>query len=439
MKQGMRNMQGMPDDNQVGGQSQGERAYAKRELGCPWAGAFQNAGDRVLLQKIEAWPIFPKIVGWAVDREREELEAARAGDAIAVTHKSMPSQAELFEQACHALNWNSTETHFFVYYDPHLNAFTTGSKEPVVMATSALVDELSPEELLFVLGHELGHYLCGHCRCQTLARYAMGATAFAAEASLGIAGLGIISRPLLLGWSRQAEFSADRAGLLACQNFEAASAVYMKLAGAPKDMNRADTPSDILRSLSSVYVQKRRNAGVLLRLKEEIHRSFTATHPRVIERFMDLDEWHEMGMYALLKEATLAERTDIANAVRDDPLWGECLLAVTSSLASYFSQGGLPEQEARLLLLKAILLGQSLQGTELGHALQIKLSVEEIDGENLSYAASVLLMSTGATMCKRIVLDIHYPRSRDSAPKGVRDRLTRERCQKIEALLYSVQ
>ena len=37
----------------------------------------------------------------------------------------------------------------------------------------------------------------------------------------------------LLNWQRKAEFTADRAGLLACQNVEAATTLMMKLAGAP--------------------------------------------------------------------------------------------------------------------------------------------------------------------------------------------------------------
>ena len=52
--------------------------------------------------------------------------------------------------------------------------------------------------------------------------------------TLGLGGLfstGI--QVALLNWQRKAEFTADRAGLLACQNVEAATTVMMKLAGAP--------------------------------------------------------------------------------------------------------------------------------------------------------------------------------------------------------------
>ncbi|MCM1988557.1 hypothetical protein [Oceanirhabdus seepicola] len=40
-------------------------------------------------------------------------------------------------------------------------------------------------------------------------------------------------RVAILHWSRMAEFTADRAGLLACQNIDAPVTTTMKIAGLP--------------------------------------------------------------------------------------------------------------------------------------------------------------------------------------------------------------
>ena len=56
----------------------------------------------------------------------------------------------------------------FVSQTPFLNAQAIGVDKPFIVLNSALVESLNEEELLAVIGHELGHCLSGHVLYKTL-------------------------------------------------------------------------------------------------------------------------------------------------------------------------------------------------------------------------------------------------------------------------------
>ena len=94
-----------------------------------------------------------------------------------------------------------------------VNAYASGMKKHTVTLLSPLVSMLKEEELLAVIGHEMGHIKCGHMANKTLVSYLAG---FGAE---GIGAYIPVLGPLamqglmvpLAHWSRMAEISCDRA------------------------------------------------------------------------------------------------------------------------------------------------------------------------------------------------------------------------------------
>ena len=82
-----------------------------------------------------------------------------------------------------------------------------------VVLSSAIIEKLRPQEVRFVIGHEVGHYLCEHWR------YPKGGD----DDSLG-------DRLAVLSLSRSAEISADRIGMLACGSLEDACGAMIKTA-----------------------------------------------------------------------------------------------------------------------------------------------------------------------------------------------------------------
>lgn len=112
----------------------------------------------------------------------------------------------------------------YITEDPSYNAYTAGFlRYGFVVVHSALVRDFEPDELLFVIGHELGHMKRYHTTWLTLMHPAQGAGAKFIFAPL--------MRVIFNVWSVKSEYTADQAGLIACRNPRAAIMTIMKLAG----------------------------------------------------------------------------------------------------------------------------------------------------------------------------------------------------------------
>lgn len=116
------------------------------------------------------------------------------------------------------------------------NMMTFGSDDDAfIVVGSALVSCFQKSDLMFLFAREIGHILAGHALWKTVIQILVGEqNAGASMMRHGVAGMldpsklieGAIELPLL-GWARQAEITADRAGLLASAGLEQARRVLM--------------------------------------------------------------------------------------------------------------------------------------------------------------------------------------------------------------------
>lgn len=99
-----------------------------------------------------------------------------------------------------------------------INAFVVPPERGVLLMgiTSTALEQLDSEELRFVLGHEIGHAIFDHFR--------LSPDAFVEDDELAPVH---IAR--LCAWMRYAELTADRVGLLSCDDFDAAVRAFFKL------------------------------------------------------------------------------------------------------------------------------------------------------------------------------------------------------------------
>jgi Zn-dependent protease with chaperone function len=113
----------------------------------------------------------------------------------------------------------------FVVNSPVFNAGTLGTNDDsFIMVHSALVDQYTDEELLTVIGHECGHIHNSHVAYLTALHYLTY-----------MAGMFVpwILQPALVAlrtWSRRAEITCDRAGMLVAGDQQAAERAITKLA-----------------------------------------------------------------------------------------------------------------------------------------------------------------------------------------------------------------
>ena len=156
-------------------------------------------------------------------RRRETLRASLLGTAVSVDPKVVPHLAAAFNALVDRIpQLDAIEC--YVYNEPKINAFVSQShSRTLVGLSSGAVNSLTDVELIFVIGHELGHALFEHTGLDVNGLTTHG-------------GLQPKVCMRLRAWQRAAEISADRAGLICCDSLEAAaSALFKTVSGLAVD------------------------------------------------------------------------------------------------------------------------------------------------------------------------------------------------------------
>jgi Zn-dependent protease with chaperone function len=151
-------------------------------------------------------------------------KAELLGTAVKVTDQQFPRLYDISARCAKALGIATP----VVYVAPaigELNAHTLGTDEDsYIVVNAALVDHLSDDELMAVIGHECGHIHNNHVVYSTALYYLSVAASFYVR---------WIVQPAILAlraWSRRAEITCDRAGLICTRNLDVTTAAFVKLA-----------------------------------------------------------------------------------------------------------------------------------------------------------------------------------------------------------------
>jgi hypothetical protein len=181
-----------------------------------------------------------------------------------------------------------------------------GADKPFIVITTGMVNLHDPEEIRWVIGHELGHVLSGHAVYRTMLFHLINLAQRVIWFPFGYLGL----RAIIWGleeWFRKSELSCDRAGLLAAQDVDAARRALMKLAGGSQmSQLNADAFHEQAHEYDAVP-DVREGLLKLLQLQG-------ATHPFAVVRFAELDRWAAGGDYARILSGTYPRRDDDRSA-----------------------------------------------------------------------------------------------------------------------------
>lgn len=187
-----------------------------KELGLD-PSLYEYPGDRAGVERLKALHIDKIVKLYIRYWSGPQGMAALLGNAVEITQKQF---GDIYQTGARAAsNLRMPVPRMFVLQNPTMNAATYGVDEQnFVMLTSALMDALQPGELAFTLGHEFGHIKSNHVLYLNAAHWAIsGALALLGMIVAGPIGLivGPAFRVALNEWSRKAEYTADRAGLIA--------------------------------------------------------------------------------------------------------------------------------------------------------------------------------------------------------------------------------
>jgi Zn-dependent protease with chaperone function len=201
--------------------------------------------------------------------------------ALPVNAETAPGLAELAKSCTRRLR--AAPTSMYVAPGMTLNAYTFGLVEPqVVVVYAGVLKIMDEDELRFIIGHEMGHVCLGHTWLNSL----VGGIAGIPSPYFAAALLYFSFR----WWNRACEYSADRAGLLACGKPEKAASALIKLAGGASGVRSAEALQQVLQKIES------EDDGLTGNLTELL-----STHPMVVRRLDALRKYAVSGEYKRLQ------------------------------------------------------------------------------------------------------------------------------------------
>jgi Zn-dependent protease with chaperone function len=210
--------------------------------------------------------------------------------SVLVSEKQLPHLHKLLIEACEILDLEPPQ--LYVQQNPTPNAYTFAmrGKQPFVVLHTSLIEMLTPEEIQAVIAHELGHLKCEHGVYLTMANVLVLA------ANLLPAWGTVLAQSLqeqMLQWVRCAEFSCDRAALLAIQDPKVVMSVLMKLAGG------SPTLAPQLNLEAFIEQAKAYDSIATDSLGEMLQAAQTAqlTHPVPVIRAREIDHWASSAEY----------------------------------------------------------------------------------------------------------------------------------------------
>lgn len=216
--------------------------------------------------------------------------------SVLVSDKQLPHLHKLLLEACQVLDLEPPQ--LYVQQNPVPNAFTFAmrGKQPFMVMHTSLIEMLTPEEIQAVMAHELGHLKCEHGVYLTLANIIVLA------ANLLPTWGAVLAQSLqaqMLEWLRCAEFTCDRAALLAIQDPKVVMSVLMKLAGG------SPTLAPQLNLEAFIDQSRAYDAISETQLGEMLKSSQTAqlTHPVPVLRAREIDRWAGSQEYQSLLES----------------------------------------------------------------------------------------------------------------------------------------
>jgi Zn-dependent protease with chaperone function len=253
-------------------------------------GVLRQAGDLSRMGEL--------LVGLTQERQ---MRLWHLGSAVRVSERQLRHLHDLSVDVCGILDVNPVPE-LFVMQQPLLNAGALGAKNPFIVLTSAAVSGLSDAETRAMIGHELGHIKSGHVTLKTilalLMRLAAGAVGGAVP-ELVLRGLLIA----LMEWDRKSELSADRAGLLACQDLQAAQNLLLRTAGGT--LEGLDVEAFL--SQAEEYEKSPDIVDSVYKLLQQAGQS----HPMTAVRARELGTWADQGAYRSILEGTYPRAGDV--------------------------------------------------------------------------------------------------------------------------------
>ncbi len=231
------------------------------------------------------------------------------GSNLRVGAEQLPHVYDMLCESCDVLAMNVIPDSYL--QQGFINAATIGSEKPILVFDAGCFGLLGYSEQVFITGHELGHIKSGHCLYSMIADMISGGVIQPLIGALNVLSLGLSSALVtgielaVLNWKRTSEFTADRAGLLCCQDIDATLRCMMKLSGM--------SPMYYSSMNIEAFKQQARDFRELdFSTRDKLFKIMSimgASHPWLVMRAHELLKWYESGEYQKVLDRVTQDRT----------------------------------------------------------------------------------------------------------------------------------
>ncbi len=292
------------------------------------ASSFQHPHDVAATKALESVPLLPTVLSWMIGNSVEVMMRQRyLSNSLRIDKKNGGYIYEAFEHAAAVLDLKAMPE-IFIQNSPIFNAYAMGTERPQIVLTSSLIDAFSEDEILGVVGHELGHIKCNHMLNKTFCNLIN--TIGLAVLTEMIPGVGMAAevaiKYAMANWSRKAELSCDRAALLVTQNPDIVKSMTMVLASGTRKVLPHISDESIQAQLND-YSEVGENTllGKLMIIEE-----LEYTHPIPIVRYGEISKWAKSQDYQDIlagkytKEIETEGTKKLTTVTIDEPVGLEC-------------------------------------------------------------------------------------------------------------------
>ncbi|MEM7104054.1 MAG: M48 family metallopeptidase [Bacteroidota bacterium] len=252
---------------------------------------YQHPLDKVTLERLKNTRGLDAVVKKFYDLGIEKvIKMQHTGSALKATRRNFPKVINAVETACSILNVDVVPD-IYITRSERLHATCLGVDHPIIVLSSESVNRLTEPELLFIIGREIGQIQNEHILYLEIGFIFPELVEVFSSVTLGLAN--IVSgglRYALFNWSQMADYTADRAGFLACQDIKVVIMMLAKFAGLPESHWESYEIEDFLD-------QARSFEGPSEGMFEKVMRFIYGNNLWAVARCGEILKWIESGDY----------------------------------------------------------------------------------------------------------------------------------------------
>jgi Zn-dependent protease with chaperone function len=271
-------------------------SFSKTPLIGLKADSFRHPLDLEATQALKQIPGIDMLVrNWLGPMAEQVFYVENIASSVLVGEQQLPDLHKLLLESCQILDIEPPQLYIRQHPAPNAYTFAMRGKQPFIVLHTSLVDILTPEEIQAVIAHELGHLKCDHSVYLTPVNLLVLAAAIVPNIGTIVAQA---IQTQLLAWIRCAEFTCDRAALLATQNPKVVMSVLMKLAGgSPTLAPQLNLDAFVAQARAYDDISKTELGEMV-----KVARTAQLSHPVPVLRAREIDRWACSQEYQSLLE-----------------------------------------------------------------------------------------------------------------------------------------